>query len=99
MVELKNEPDLAISYGGESTGVHARQLLAGQPDTTASRQIQRADAMQERALSRARCADDREKLARVDVQVDALQDLERLPHVQKRLMEALDQDQRLLRRL
>src|SRR5262245_46917501 len=97
-MELKDEANLTVAYGRQATRAHLGELLAGQANAAAGRQVERADAMQERALAGARSAHDGQELARVDVQIDAAQHLERLPHVQEGLVQALNQDERLLGR-
>src|SRR5688572_24136036 len=95
-MKLEDEADLTVAHAGKPRGGHLRQFFAGQPDTAAAGQIERADAMEERALARSRGAHDRQELARVDVEVDAAQDLEGLAHVEEGFVQVFDEDQRLL---
>src|SRR5512144_1427481 len=94
-MELEHEADGLVTYGRETGGVEGRQLFAREPDPAGRREVERPDAVQERALARAGLADDAEDLARVDVQVDATQDLERPSHVLEGLREVLDDDEGL----
>src|SRR5690606_11450780 len=59
--------------------VHGRELLAGEANATAGRQIQGADAVEQGALPGPRRPHDGQDLPRVDVQVDALEHVEVCP--------------------
>src|SRR5690606_11997741 len=70
------------------------QLFAAQAQAATRRQIQRADAMQERALACTRRADDAHHLALFDLEIDAAQHFEAIAHVHEHVYELLDDDER-----
>src|SRR5439155_9257001 len=70
MVELEDEPDLAVAEVGEPTLRASEDLLPVEEEPAAGRLVERAQQMEQRALSDPRLADDGHPLARLDVDVE-----------------------------
>ena len=90
MVELKHEADVAIAHRRQARAAHGRELFTAEANPPGARQIERADAVQQRALAGTRLPDDGQDLPGVDGQIDALQHLEGAPHVLKALLQVFD---------
>ena len=78
MMKLKHKAQLAISELREGRGIEIGVARAVEPHIPAGRTIQRAEQVEQRALPSARCADDGNELAPMDLELDRAQDLERL---------------------
>ena len=76
VMELEHEADAAIAELGEPRRVHPRQLFAVEEDRAGGRQIERAEDLQQRRLADAGRADDRDHLARGELEIDGGQHLE-----------------------
>ena len=78
----KTNPIVRFRRSARRAPEQRRQLFAGEADRARRREVERADAVQERATCpRPTGPDDREHLALVDGDVDAPEHVERAPHV------------------
>ena len=73
MVELVDEAEMAVAPLALLGRVEGREVAAAEIDAARGRRLEAAEQMQQRALARARRADDGERLAAPDLEVDALQ--------------------------
>src|SRR5712671_1625782 len=78
MMKLKHKPELPVPELRRAPRIEVSIARAVEPDVSAGRAVERAEEMQQRALPRSRCPDDRDKFATPDLDVDAPQDLEQL---------------------
>jgi hypothetical protein len=87
MVELVDETQVAVARLALLRRAQAGQILAIKQDPAGAGRVEPAEQMQQRALARARTADDGQGLAGPDVEVNTLQH----GHVEPTFMEALAQ--------
>ena len=79
MVELVDEAEPVAADRGAPGGVELRRFLAGDADRALEPALEQADRLEQGRLARARGAEQRDDLARRDREVDAAQDVDRLP--------------------
>ena len=87
VVELVDEAEVAVAPLALLGRAHRREVAPAQHHAALGRRLEAAEQVQQRALARARRADDRERLAGPHAEVDALQHL----HVEPRRAAALDE--------
>src|SRR5690606_22664216 len=92
VVELEDEADVAIAHRRHLLVVQHRDVAPPEEDLPRGRAVERPQDVQERRLSGAARADDRDGLPRIDADVDSVQDLEPGPV-------AADEDLRYVPRL
>ena len=73
IVLLENEPDGRLAQLGALGVGHAQQIAAGDVDAARGRRRQPAQDVKQRRLAGARRPDDRDELARLNVQIHAAQ--------------------------
>ena len=73
MVELVDEAQVLVAQAPLLGRVDLRDVLAVQLDAAGGRRVEPAHQVQQRALARARGADDGQRLAGAHVEVDAVQ--------------------------
>lgn len=93
VVKLEDEADRLVAQGGQARAGQVGGRLPVEPDDAGAGQVERADAVHQRALAGAGFADDGEHLALLDREIDSLEDLEGLTLVLVRLVQCLDLDQ------
>src|SRR5437016_7766086 len=78
MMELTDEPQLAVSVLGELVPIQVGVAGAVEPDVPARRAVERPEEMQQGALARAGRPYDRHEFPAVDLQLHSAQHLQRL---------------------
>jgi hypothetical protein len=76
VVELEDETDVVAAPGRQLPGAHRVDALPVDVDLTAAGRIQSADQVEQRGLARTRRAHQCDEVALLDVQVDAVQNLD-----------------------
>ena len=76
MVELKNEAKRAVAQPIALARTEAVDALAVEHHRSRVRPVERAEQVEQRTLAGAGCPDDGEKLAALDVEIDALKDVD-----------------------
>jgi hypothetical protein len=76
VIELEDETDVVAAPRRQLPGAHRVDALPVDVNLTAAGRIQSADQVEQRRLARTRWAHQRDEVALVDVQVDAVQHLD-----------------------
>ena len=92
MMKLKDEPERAAAEGGQRVGVQADDLAAVEGDAARRRTIEPAEQLQQRRLPDTGRADDGDRGAALELDVQIFDDRERAPGVAVGLLEILDAD-------
>ena len=73
MMELEDEPDLAIAKTGEVRLAAREHVVAVEEDAAGGRAVERPEEVEQRALTDAGLADDGDPRTGLDVEVEALE--------------------------
>jgi hypothetical protein len=90
VVHLKDEPDVPRPPLGELIGGHMRDFIASHGDAAVCGDIETAEQIQQRSLAGAAGAHKTDEIAFIDVQIQALQDLDFLAAPAIRFVQAAD---------
>ncbi len=93
VVHLEDKAHVACAPGREPSGRHVSDLIAGHRDAAGGRQIEPSQQVEERGLARAAGTHEGDELAFVDVQVQALKDVDLLAAALVLLVQVAHSDQ------
>ncbi|MPL92315.1 hypothetical protein SDC9_38413 [bioreactor metagenome] len=95
LIALEDEAEMLAPQPGERVGVEHADILAGKAVAAGTRPVETAQNVHQRRLARARGADDRDELARPDIEIDVAQDGDRLLAGQEGAADAAHGNQRI----